>query len=49
MSVMRMDSSSATPATTNSLDNSLRIVVHPTPPVDLATIVESTSNGTLNF
>lgn len=45
MSVMRMDPSSFTPVTTNSLDNSLRIVVHPTPSVDLATIVESTSNG----
>lgn len=45
MSVMRMDSSSVTPVTTNALDNSLRIVVHPTPSVDLATIVESTSNG----
>lgn len=46
MSVMRMDSSSVTPVTTSPLvDNSLRIVVHPTPIVDLATIVESTSNG----
>lgn len=44
MQVMRMDPS--TPVTSsNALDNSLRIVVHPTPSVDLATIVESTSNG----
>ncbi|VVC42226.1 Hypothetical protein CINCED_3A002842 [Cinara cedri] len=43
MSVMRIDSS-VTPVTANSLDNSLRIVVHPNPSVDLATIVESTSN-----
>ncbi|XP_050441159.1 E3 ubiquitin-protein ligase HECTD1 isoform X2 [Adelges cooleyi] len=44
MSVMRMDPSSITPGPTNQLDSSLRIVVHPTPSVDLATIVESTSN-----
>lgn len=44
MSAMRIDSS-VTPITGNSLDNSLRIVVHPNPSVDLATIVESTSNG----
>lgn len=49
MSVVRMDSSSVTPVTSNSLDNSLRIVVHPTPSVDLATIVESTSNGKKNY
>lgn len=47
MSVMKMDTTanSPQPVTPNSLDNSLRIVVHPTPSVDLATIVESTSNG----
>lgn len=47
MSVMRMDSSSVTPIIPNAAldNNSLRIVVHPTPSVDLATIVESTSNG----
>lgn len=48
MSVMRMEPSAVTPPTTNTLDNSLRIVVHPTPSVDLATIVESTSNGKQN-
>lgn len=48
MSVMKMEPSAVTPVTTNSLDNSLRIVVHPTPSVDLATIVESTSNGLQN-
>lgn len=48
MSVMRMEPSAVTPVTTNSLDNSLRIVVHPTSSVDLATIVESTSNGSQN-
>lgn len=43
---MRMDATATSPApVTSSLDNSLRIVVHPTPSVDLATIVESTSNG----
>lgn len=48
ISAIRMDPSSVTPVTSNSLDNSLRIVVHPTPSVDLATIVESTSNGKHN-
>lgn len=48
MSVMKMDSAASSTTVTNSLDNSLRIVVHPTPSVDLATIVESTSNGILN-
>lgn len=45
ISAIRRENSSITPVTANSLDNSLRIVVHPTPSVDLATIVESTSNG----